>query len=210
VEPNPSNWSEHPNIWDEVQHLVLKCQWYQLFDLVEAFAETVERTPGRQRYEDAINQLFEEEGVGWLLVDGTLELRGEEPLEKVLEDSRQQLEASGFGVATQELAEAWQDLSRRPAPDLSGSITHAMAALEAVAREWSGESKLTLGDIIKQRSDIFPPPLNDAASKLWGFASNQARHGSEKRKLDLDEAFLLVGISATCCTYLARKNSAGS
>lgn len=203
-EPNPGNWSEYPNIWDEVQTLVSRCEWYAFFDIVEAFSNTVRRHGGNS-YEDAVNHLFQEEGIGWQLFEGVLEVRGEEPLEKVLEDAFSQLEAADFEVATQELSEAWQDLSRRPEPDLSGAVTHAMAALEAVAREWSGKPKLTLGDIIKKHADIFPPPLDEALSKLWGYASNEARHGSERRNLELNEAFLLVGVSATLATYLARK-----
>lgn len=69
----------------------------------------------------------------------------------------------------------------------------------------SGKPKPTLGDIIKKHADIFPPPLDDALSKLWGYASNEARHGKEGRNLELDEVFLFVGVSATLATYLARK-----
>lgn len=206
-EPSPHNWSEYPNIWGEVQSLVFTCEWYQFFDIVEAFAGKVRTTLGKPGYQESVNQLFDEEGIGWFLIDGVLEMRGEEPLENVLEVAFQQIEASGFEVATQELSEAWTDLSRRPEPDLSGAVHHAMAALEAVAKEWGDAPKLTLGDIIKKQPDMFPPPLNDAAAKLWGFASEQARHGKEGRKLDLDEVFLLVGVSATLATYLARKHA---
>ncbi len=205
VEPNLSNWSQYPNIWDEVQSDMFRCEWYEFFDIVEAFSGTCSQRPQGRVYEDAVNQLFEEEGIGWLLADGELEVRGEEPLEQVLEETFRKLQESGFEVAYGELGEAWKALSRRPDPNLSGAAFHAMAALEAVAREWSEEPKMTLGDIIKRRDDIFPPPLNDATSKLWGFASNNARHGSENRDLDLEEVFLLVGVSATLCTYLARK-----
>lgn len=205
-EPNANNWSEYPNIWDEVQNLVFRCEWYEFFDIVEAFSGIGSRRPGGSGYEDSVNQLFEEEGIGWLLGDGELDIRGEEPLEQVLGESFRELQESGFEVAYGELGEAWGALSRRPEPNLSGAAFHAMAALEAVAREWSDKPKLTLGEIIKKRADIFPPPLNDAASKLWGFASNNARHASESRRLELDEVFLLVGVSATLCTYLARKS----
>lgn len=205
LEPEPANWSEYPNIWDEVQFLAYRCKWFEFFDLVEAFSSKIRPRIGKPNYEESVNQLFEEEGIGWILVDGILEIRGEEPLEKVLENAFSQLDATGFEVATQELAEAWNDLSRRPEPDLSGAVHHSMSALEAVAKKWNGSPKLTLGEVIKRQPDIFPPPLNDAVSKLWGFASTEARHGSEERKLDLNETFLLVGMSATLATYLARK-----
>ena len=63
----------------------------------------------------------------------------------------------------------------------------------------------------KKRPSPFGPawacflhPLNEAAAKLWGFASNNARHGSENRKLELDEVFLVVGTCTTLATYLTR------
>ena len=172
------NWS-HDWIQSELDGLVFRAEWYKFFDIVEAFSEH-RSIPAGDRYDNAINQLFEEEGIGWQLQGGEFEIRGDEPLEKVVEDAFSQLEASGLEVASQELSEAWHDLSRRPEPDLSGAVHHAMAALEAVAREWSGDRKLTLGEIIKKHSDMFPKPLDDAAAKLWGFASEQARHGREE------------------------------
>ncbi len=204
IEPRGDNWSEYPNIWDEVQGLVYRCEWYKFFDIVEAFTPK-RRRPGEPDYEEEVNDLFGQERIGWMLVDGELELRGDEPLEKVLENAFQELEVTGLEVATNELSEAWADLSRRPAPDLSGSVQHCMAALEAIARQWSDDSKKTLGELIKKHPEMFPAPLNEAVSKLWGYASNEARHGKEKRNLDLDEAFLVVGASATLATYLARK-----
>lgn len=205
--PDSSNWSEYPNIWDEAQRLVYRCEWYQFFDIVEAFSQAYRLQPGGHAYEGSINRLFEEERIGWTLANGQLVVRGEEPLEQVLRETSQELEKSDLRVTLDELKNAWAAISRRPAPNLSGAVMHAMAALEAVAKKWSNEPKLALGEIIKMRADIFPPPLNDAVSKLWGFASNNARHGNEDRELDLDEVFLIVGVSATLCTYLARKTT---
>jgi len=53
-----------------------------------------------------------------------------------------------------ELHEALDDLSRRPEPDLTGAIQHAMAALECVASDTYGNPKATLGDIIKRYPDL--------------------------------------------------------
>src|SRR5713101_8142034 len=33
--PDPSNWSEYPNIWGEVQTLMDGCEWYRVYDFVE-------------------------------------------------------------------------------------------------------------------------------------------------------------------------------
>lgn len=203
--PDPSNWSEYPNVWWEVQYLVERCEWYRFFDIVEGFGKYFAKENKLELYSTVVNQLLQEEGIGWHLVEGLLEVRGDGSFERTVDEAFAKLAENGFAVASRELLEARHDLSRRPEPDLSGAITHAMAALEAVARAWSGEEKSTLGDIIRRRSDAFPAPLNEAVAKLWGFASNEARHGSEQRNLALSEALLLVGVSAALSSYLARK-----
>jgi len=205
VRPDPSNWSPYPNIWGEAQDLVYGAEWFDFYDFVEACADSLRQSRELARFESAMNQLFEEEHIGWRLVGGVLEIHGDELLEDLIEESHEELEASGFNVASQELREARTDLSRRPEPDLSGAIHHAMAALEAVAREVTGESKKTLGDIIKRYPGLLPPPVDEAASKLWGFASEQGRHGSEDRALEWAETMLVVGTAAALCSYLIAK-----
>lgn len=34
--PDPSNWSEYPNIRDEVRMLLDKCAWFEVYDAIEA------------------------------------------------------------------------------------------------------------------------------------------------------------------------------
>lgn len=206
IRPDPSNWSEYPNIWDEAQYLVYGAEWFEFYDFVEACAESLKMSNELVQFMNAMNQLFEEEHIGWCLVDGMLEIRGEQPVEDVMQSANDDLEESGYKVASQELREARADLSRRPDPDLSGAIHHAMAALECVAREVSGNpNKQTLGEIIKRNPGLLPPPVDDAAAKMWGFASEQGRHGSESRQLDWAEALLVVAIAAALCTYLNEK-----
>ncbi|QDU70645.1 AbiJ-NTD4 domain-containing protein [Mucisphaera calidilacus] len=205
VRPDPSNWSQYPNIWGEAQDLVYSAEWFEFYDFVEACADSLEQSEELDHFESAMNQLFEEEHIGWRLVDGVLEIQGDKLLEDLIEESHEELEATSFNVASQELREARTDLSRRPDPDLSGAVHHAMAALEAVARQVTGEPKKTLGDIIKRNPGLLPPPVDEAATKLWGFASEQGRHGSEGRTLKWAETMLVVGTAAALCSYLIAK-----
>ncbi|MDA1018408.1 MAG: hypothetical protein O3A00_28625, partial [Planctomycetota bacterium] len=104
-----------------------------------------------------------------------------------------------------ELKEAIGDVSRRPAPDTSGAIQHAMAALECVARDIAEDPKPTLGKLIQKHPDLFPPPVDKAIEKLWGYASEIARHGREGNDPTREEAILVVGVSATLVNYLIHK-----
>jgi len=202
--PNPANWSEYPNVWEEVEGLVHSCDWYRVYDVIEAIYAALP-AHSKAKFETSINNLFAEEGIGWQLVDGEIQIRGEETFDAVVAQGRQIVDASGMTVAHTELHEAIQDLSRRPDPDLSGAVQHAMVALECVAREISGEAKPTLGELIKKHPDLFPKPVDEAVAKLWGYASEQARHGRESRSLTWEEAQFVVGIVAILCSYLCQK-----
>ena len=187
--------------------LVHDCEWYRVYDIVEGIHASLDAFDDDQAavFEREINHVFIEEGIGWQLADGNVQMRSDEAFEKTLADGIQALDSADMPTAAEELHEAIQDLSRRPKPDLSGALHHAMAALECVAREVVGNEKMGLGKILQKHPDLLPPPLNEAATKLWGYASVQGRHGSESRTLEWAEAQLVVGICAVLCSYLSQK-----
>jgi len=75
-----------------------------------------------------------------------------------------------------------------------------------VAREVTGARSLTLGALIGRNRDVIPPPLDKAVESIWGYSSEQGRHLREGREPGFEEAELLVGLSASLGTYLARKS----
>lgn len=202
VRENPDNWTEYPNVWNEVQGEVYGREWYKVYDIIEGLYNAL---TCNDEFEEKINQLLIEENIGWQLVAGELHIRGDDAFEQVLDDATEALGDPDHTTAASELNEAIRDLSRRPKPDLSGAVHHAMAALECVARQASGDEKSTLGKIIKENPGLIPPPVDEAVSKLWGFASEQARHGKVSRELDWEEVQLVVGISAVLSSYLVQK-----
>ena len=211
VRPDPGNWSEYPNVWDEVQGLMYGCEWFKVYDIIEAMHASFAKND-RERGEndaasfaDEINAYFVEEGIGWQLVDGQIVTRGTEAFESVVTDAAAALDDTARPTAAGHLHEALQDLSRRPEADLAGAIYHAMGALEAVARDLVGDPKATLGEVVKRNPDLLPKPLDTALSQLWGYASNEARHVQEGREPTREEAELLVGLAAVLAIYLTRK-----
>lgn len=204
--PDKYNWSERPNIDNEVRGLIDDAAWYQVYDVIEAIAQSLRRDRERaEQFDVDINAYFAENGIGWKLDDGKIEVRGPEFFEETTRVAVQQLEQSGYARAHAELHEALQDLSRRPDPDVTGAIQHAMAALESVTREATGDSKATLGEILKRNPGLVPPPLDEAMNKVWGYASDHARHGREDRVPTWDEAQLTVGMAASVVSYLIGK-----
>ena len=213
--PDSSNWSEYPNIWDEIETLLRRCDWFKVYDVIESIHANMHKEDERYRfstnvaarYAEALNEFFIEEGIGWQLVGEQIVTRGTEAFEAVVTEATASLEATKRPTAAKHLHEALQDLSRRPQADLPGAVYHAMGSLECVARDLTGDSKATLGEALKRYPGLLPKPLDTALSQIWGYASNEARHVQEGRETNRKEAELLVGLSASLATYLTRKQS---
>jgi hypothetical protein len=206
--PDQSNWSEYPNVDGEVQTLMYGAEWYKVYDFIEYLHSKMVNLDQRKGTTDAqqlsqqLNEFLVEEGIGWQLVNGQVVSRGTEAFEAVVTDAAAKLEVTRRPTAARQLHLALQDLSHRPAPDLHGAIYHAMGCLEAVARDLSGEEKLTLGQTLTRYPQLIPPPLDSALSQVWGYASNEARHVQEGKEPNRRGAELIVGLAASVAGYL--------
>jgi hypothetical protein len=209
VRPDPSNWSEYPNVWGEVQDLAYRCEWFRFYDFVEVIYERLANSTGENAaargadFQNFLNEFFMDEGIGWQMTGGEIMARGTETFESTINSAAQVLEEAGRLTARKEIHEALTDLSRRPHPDLTGAAQHAMAALECVARDVCGDNRATLGEVIKRYPGVIPKPLDDSVSKAWGYASEMARHIQEGREPERKEVELIVGLAATVATYLS-------
>lgn len=212
--PDRSNWSEYPNIDDEVDGLINQAEWFLVYDLIEKVADLLERRCSPYSSSDSgpleqftadLNTAFLRKGVGWQLVDRRIQIRGEESFEVTVRQASNLLEVAGLRVAHHEMHQALADLSRRPAPDVTGAIQHSMAALECVAREATGNPKATLGELVKKYPDLLPKPLDDALGKIWGFTSERGRHLRENDAPDVREAELVVELAGSITSYLVKK-----
>jgi hypothetical protein len=206
--PDPGNWSQYPNIWTECQQLMESAPWYRVYDFVELMYSTLAKSDEPDRallWQSAVNEYFVEAGIGWKLVDGLLQTRGPESFETGVKTARAALAAAGLPTARNEIDEALRDLSRRPDPDLTGAIQHAMGALECAARAVAEDTKATLGEVIAKHPDLFAKALGKGLGNLWGYASEVARHVKEGGTPNRPEAELVVGVCAAACTYLAHK-----
>jgi hypothetical protein len=205
--PDPSNWSDYPNVDEEVHDLVETCDWFYVYDILEAIAASIQNGRGGQNlaeFESEINDVFVQQGIGWKLEDGLISFRGSEGLDTILKVAAHTERQKGHNTAANELHEAIKDMSRRPRPDPTGAIQHSIASLECVARDVSG-SKETLGKWLRKNPDAFPRPLGEYVEKIWGFASEHGRHLVEAGEASMDEAELVLGLSATLGSYLSKK-----
>jgi hypothetical protein len=225
--PNKFNWTERPNIWEEVQGLVYGCEWFRVYDIAEAFyarflkneAETVGVTSeiygqgASASFSDSINSFCLEQGIGWQLVNGAIVTRGDEAFERTIEIADQEL--VNRQTTRTRIQEAINDLSRRPEPDLPGAISHAFAAMECIIgdiqytpEEIRENTHHTFGSFLQQHADLFPSEdFKDGFQRLWKYANNKgSRHGKEGVEPARDEAELIVSLAAALVTYLNRKH----
>jgi hypothetical protein len=205
VRPDSNNWSEYPNISSEVEQLMDKSEWYKVYDIIESIWNALP-SGQKETFSSEINDFFKQEGIGWQLEKGLITTRGEDHFETTIHQAVDLLEAAQLPTAKTEIQEAIRDLSRRPVPDVTGAIQHAGAALECVCREVTGNTKATLGEIIKKNPGIVPGPLDGAIEKIWGFTSEQGRHLKEGNPPELEEAQLVVELTSAISGYLVQKN----
>ena len=64
------------------------CEWFRVYDIIEALHATFSKNDGNNDQQDALhfadelNGFFIEEGIGWQLVDGQIKARGTEALRR--------------------------------------------------------------------------------------------------------------------------------
>jgi hypothetical protein len=211
---DPENWSPFPNIDNETRGHLAICEWYEVYDVSEALYKRLANQyvqvddmheQAAPHFEGELNRYFRQRGIGWEMRHGRLEARGSEAFEHTLKDARQELTDAGRSTAANEIHEAITDLSRRPQPDITGAIQHALAALECVARDVTGDPRSTLGFILARNAGLLPAPLDQAIEKLWGFASEQGRHLREGRVPSYEEAEIAVHVAAAVARYLSKR-----
>ncbi len=204
--PDKNNWSRS-NVNYEIHELINNCKWYKVYDLIERLIHYLGYEDYNGNVDDftlEVNDFFVENGIGWKIEDEKIEIRGPESFERIVTEARVNESETGLVTASSELHEAIEDLSRRPDPDTTGAIQHAMASLECVAREITGDRKANLGDIMRKHKRIIPEPLDQAVIKAWGYASENGRHLREGRSPNFSEAELIVGICASLGNYLSK------
>jgi AbiJ N-terminal domain 4 len=206
--PDSGNWSEYPNIAEEVNSLIDEAPWYKVYDVAEKVHERLSYSYATlnlaQEFENGLNAYLRENGIGWQMLDGKIVSRGSEAFAEASRLSADVMLQAGSTTAAQEIHEALADLSRRPHADVTGAIQHAMASLECVARKITGSND-TLGKIIPKLG--LPKPMDEALAKLWGFASEQGRHIREGRNPHYDDAELVVTVASAVSTYLLRAST---
>ena len=105
--PDRNNWSEYPNVWDEVKDFMENAPWFKVYDiseeLVKALGPPISRqyygTEPQRKFETQLNEVFCELGIGWQMVGGQIQTRGTEVFEASVKKAKALLVESGRPTA---------------------------------------------------------------------------------------------------------------
>ena len=78
-----NNWGEYPYILEEVNSLISNCEWFRIYDIIEALWKELDLNE-RKEFSNQLNDYFNESGIGWKIVSGFIEVRGNENFERVI------------------------------------------------------------------------------------------------------------------------------
>ena len=83
--PDKNNWSEYPNIKNEVEDLIEDLEWFEVYDFIEHLA--AQALHKHTDFSEEINHYFRVTGVGWQLLDQKIQVRGPEAFETAVRNS---------------------------------------------------------------------------------------------------------------------------
>jgi hypothetical protein len=97
---DPNNWSPFPNVDGEVRGHLDRCDWYEVYDIIEAVYREFASSPKIaweekwREFAESINKYFRPQGIGWQLVKEQTETRGAEGFEHALSEAKEELSNS--------------------------------------------------------------------------------------------------------------------
>jgi hypothetical protein len=174
----------HSDYGKEFKFLIEECTlsnpWYRVLSFVEFFLENFNfNKDDQQEFHKSLNTIFEEEKVGYRMVDGMI-VSITDPVE--LEALEQALQ-SPIDVAKDHIKKAALHCFNREKPDYTNSIKEAITAVEAAMRNKTKEHDFekALNKLSPQMHSMF----TDSIRKLYKY-TNQRDTGVRHALMDDD------------------------
>lgn len=179
VMPDQLNWSEYPNVDDEVSDLIATSRWYEFFDALERVYLYL---PERQvkAYYDRMNALLADERVGYRFESGILVRVGTDEFLSAVKAARSALGDARFAEPRRQLERAFEFRNARP-PDWANAIKDAVISVEGVLQIVYGRHGVSLTNIIGENlPDKLPGGIKKMFRSLYSQGSGTigARHAS--------------------------------
>lgn len=170
---------ELPNmalIQSALKDVVLRGEWFRVYDLLEYFAEQSEAANDYGvEYKIRLrqfNEILKKHLAAYRFVDGRIS-----PIDSAVDLAAVEealTDAEGLAGVRHHLQRALELLSDRESPDYTNSVKESISAVEAICALITGQRK-PLGDALKRLKDsglTLHPALENAWSKLYGYTSD--------------------------------------
>ena len=183
----------------KIRDFFFKAQWYEVYDFIEFVSDRGPKDR-KENFIEACNSVLERENSAYRFVNEQIvEITSAEEIEAI----ETALRASGpYAGVKAHLTAALSHMARRSNPDFRNSIKESISAVEALAKQISGNESATLGEILKglEKAKKLHPALKNAFSSLYGYTNDAQgiRHAliEEPSLTKADARFMLVCCSA--------------
>ena len=177
--PDQNNWSDYPNIENEVLELIATEPWYKFFDAMERIPKSLTESDVLTYYEK-MNALFAEERIGYRFESGAIVRLGTEEFHTAVKVARLALQDERFAEPRRQFERGYKFRNDRPA-DWANAIKEAVNSVEGVLQVIYGRPGVSLTIM---SSDNFPAELPGGIKQLFrslysqGSGTVGARHAS--------------------------------
>lgn len=189
---------------DYIAKVISDAPYNEVFDVVEYIVRWIADMPigGMDTYAyTALNNVFEQECVGYRFVDGRIVAITDEHEIAAIDEAC----SVPFEGCRKHFEKATGFLANRETKDYKNSIKESISAVESVCQVILNNSKAVLSDALKQLEKngmIIHPALNQAFIKMYAYTSDQGgiRHaeGMFESTVTFEEAkFMMV----SCCAF---------
>ena len=177
--PDQLNWSDYPNVENEVIGLIATKPWYRFFDALERIRQFLcewEVAP----YYEKMNALFAEERIGYRFESGSIVRVGTQEFHDAVTRAQHALQDERFVEPRRQFERAYEFRNQRPA-DWANAIKEAVNSVEAILQVLYRRPGVALTTIV---SENYPTDFPGGIKKLFrslysqGSATVGARHAS--------------------------------
>ena len=177
----------------------LKTDWYKVYECIEIIINTNEYVNRTSLIKDFNKELETENSAYRIIENRVIRITDEVEIKEINEVF---LIDDKFKPVKDQIENALILLSDKKNPDYKNSFKESISAVESLCRIILNDKKVTLGDALKKIEYDNGLEINGALrsgfSSIYGFASNEVRHGTIKEsEIDYNLAkFMVVSCSA--------------
>ncbi|MCW7498547.1 hypothetical protein ND860_18575 [Leptospira levettii] len=198
----PKSWNSFS---ERLYEYFFSIKWFEVYDFLEFILENIDKSIA-DRLASNLNKIFSDENIPFSIINAQVtditnpveNSEVNEALESPFNSSNVHISTSiGFLYGSK--------------PDYRNSIKESISAVESVVKKITGNSKGTLGDLLKLLEKESPkhPAFREALSRLYGYTNDSSgiRHAlMEESNLTKEDAKLMLVQCSAFVNYIIQRS----